>query len=206
MKVAQLSGSLRANVGKKGTAADRNAGLVPCVLYGQGTQTHFTVTVNAINKIIFSPEVYKVELDIDGKKTFAVVKDLQQDNIKDTIKHVDFYELNDKKAIRLGLPVRLVGTSPGIMAGGKLQQVFRRLTVEGYVKDMPDAIYINIAKLKIGKSARVGQLEIPGLKFLDPKGAVVVSVKMARGAAKPTGTDDDDIDDGLGFIVAAPAQ
>lgn len=192
MKTAQLSGSLRANVGKKDAAALRNADLVPCVLYGQGEQTHFAVKRNDIEKIVFSPEVYQVELEIEGKKAKGIIRELQQHPVKDTIQHVDFLELSETKPVRVGLPVRLTGSSRGVMAGGKLMQVFRRLTVVGLPQDIPDAITLDITKLKIGKSIRVGSIEIPGVKFLDPANAVVVSVKMARGAVKPADDDDDE--------------
>lgn len=184
MKTAQLSGSIRSNVGKKDSKALRNEGLVPCVLYGQGEQTHFSVKQVAIEKIVFSPEVYQVELDIDGKKAKAVIHDLQQHPTKDTIHHVDFLELNDSKEVRVKLPVRLTGASSGVMAGGKLMQVFRQLTCVGLPSALPEAITLDISNLKIGDSIRVSAVNIDGVKLLDPKNAVVVSVKMARGAVK----------------------
>lgn len=195
MKTAHLSGSLRANVGKKDAAALRNAGLVPCVLYGQGEQTHFAVKRNDIEKIVFSPDVFQVELEIEGKKAKGIIRELQQHPTKGTVQHVDFLELNEAKSVRVGLPVRLTGSSRGVMAGGKLMQTFRRLTVDGLPKDLPEAIVLDITKLKIGKSIRVSQIEIPGVKFLDPANAVVVSVKMARGAVKPADDDDDEDED-----------
>ncbi len=192
MKTAQLSGSVRTNVGKKDAAAVRNAGMVPCVLYGQGEQTHFAVKKNDIEKIVFSPDVYQVALDIDGKKANGIIRELQQHPIKDTIMHVDFLELSSTKPVKVGLPVRLTGSSRGVMAGGKLMQVFRTLNCIGLPQDLPEAIVIDITKLKIGHSVRVKSIEIPGVSFLDPANAVVVSVKMARGAVKPSDDDDEE--------------
>ena len=192
MKTAQLSGSLRTSVGKKDAAAVRVAGMVPCVLYGQGEQTHFAVKRNDIEKIVFSPEVYQVALDIDGKKASGIIRELQQHPTKGTILHVDFLELSATKEVRVGLPVRLTGSSKGVMSGGKLMQVFRRLNCIGLPQDLPEAIVLDITKLKIGKSIRVSAIEIPGVKFLDPANAVVVAVKMARGATKPADDDDDE--------------
>lgn len=192
MKTAQLSGSLRTNVGKKDAAATRNAGLVPCVLYGTGEQTHFAVKRVDLEKIIFSPEVYQVELNIDGKKASAIVRELQQHPMKDTIQHVDFLQTTDDKVIKIGLPVRLTGSSRGVMAGGRLQQVFRNLTCVGLAKDLPDAITLDISKLRIGHAIRVKDIAIDGVKFLDPANAVVVSVKMARGAVKGADADDEE--------------
>jgi large subunit ribosomal protein L25 len=194
MKVAQLSGSPRVNVGKKDAKALRDAGQVPCVLYGQGTQTHFSVKDLAIEKLVFNPDVFKIELDIDGKKSEAIIQELQQDPITDRVMHVDFLELNAKKAVKVALPVRLTGSSRGVMAGGKLMQVFRRLKVVGLPGDLPEAITIDISKLRIGQSVRVGDLETEGLKLVDAKNAVVVAVKMARGASKAAEIDDEDED------------
>ena len=192
MKTAQLSGSSRTNVGKKDAAAVRNAGLVPCVLYGTGEQTHFAVKRVDLEKIIFSPEVYQVELDIEGKKATAIVRELQQHPVKDTIMHVDFLQTTDKKSIKVGLPVRLTGSSVGVRAGGRLQQVFRNLTCVGLAKDLPDAITLDISKLRIGQAIRVKDIAIDGVKLLDPANAVVVSVKMARGAVKGADADSEE--------------
>jgi len=192
MKTVQLSGSLRANVGKKDASSLRNAGLVPCVLYGQGQQTHFSVKQVAIEKIVYSPDVYQVELNIEGKTALGIIQELQQHPTKDTIQHVDFLELNETKSIRIKLPVRLVGASPGVMAGGKLMLVFRSLQCVGLPKDMPEAIVLDIADLNIGGAIRVNSINLPGITFLDPANAVVVSVKMARGAIKGEETEDDD--------------
>ncbi|MFT7344194.1 MAG: large subunit ribosomal protein L25 [Lentimonas sp.] len=184
MKKVQLSGSLRTNVGKKGAKATRVAGLVPCVLYGQGEQTHFAVKAIDIERIIFSPEVFQVEIDVEGKKAIAIVQELQQHPVKDTIQHVDFLQLDDKKEVKVGLPVRLTGNSRGVLNGGRLMQVFRRLNVQGLPADLPEAITIDITELRIGKSIRI--TDIPGynLNFLDSKNAVVVSVLRARNSVE----------------------
>ena len=194
MKVAQLSGSPRANVGKKDAKALRDAGQVPCVLYGQGTQTHFSVKDISIEKLVYNPDVFQFELDVDGKKTKAIIQEIQQHPITDKVMHVDFLELDDKKPVKVALPVRLTGSSRGVMAGGKLMQVFRRLKVIGLPGELPDAITIDISKLRIGQSVRVGDLETGGLKFVDAKNAVVVAVKMARGASKAAEMDEEDED------------
>lgn len=192
MKTAQLSGSLRANVGKKDAALVRNEGRVPCVLYGQGTQTHFSVKRQDIDKIVFSPEVYQVELDIEGKKAIGIIRELQQHPTKDTIQHVDFFELNESKPVTVKLPVRITGSARGVLAGGRLMQVFRTLSCVGLPAAIPDAITLEVSSLKIGQSIRVNSISIPGITFLDPANAVVVSVKMARGAVKPADENDDE--------------
>ena len=195
MKVAQLSGSLRTNVGKKDAKAVRNAGQVPCVLYGLGKQTHFSVKDITMQKLIINPDVFQIELDVDGVKSRAIVQEIQQNPITDKIVHVDFLELNDKKAVTIALPVRLIGSSRGVLAGGKLLQVYRKLKVTALPGELPEAIIIDIAKIRIGQSIRVGDLETTGLKFSDAKSAVVVSVKMARGASKAAEELDEEEED-----------
>ena len=192
MKTAQLSGSVRANVGKKDAAALRNAGLVPCVLYGTGEQISFSVNAMDISKIVFSPDVYLVELNIDGKKVNAIIRELQQHPVKDTVQHVDFLQVTEDKPVRFGLPVRLVGASRGVLAGGKLLQIYRKLNVVGLAKDFPEVIEVNISPLRMGQSVRVKQIEIPGVTILDPANAVVVSVKRARGSVDDSGDDEDE--------------
>ena len=180
MKKVQLSGSLRASVGKKGTKATRDAGLVPCVLYGSGEQTHFAVKANDIEKIVFSPNVYQVELEIEGKKAVGIIQELQQHPVKDTIQHVDFLELNDKKEVKVGLPVRLEGNSKGVMNGGRLLQIFRRLNVQGLPQDLPEEIVVDITDLRIGKSIRISDISKGKINYLHAMNSVICSVARSR--------------------------
>lgn len=182
MKKAQLSGSVRANVGKKDAKATRNAGMVPCVLYGTGEQTHFAVRLVDMQKIIFSPDVFQVEIDIDGTKKMAIIQDLHMHPVRDTAMHVDFLELQDDKPVKIALPVRTKGTAPGIMSGGKLRTPLRMLRMMGLPSALPEEVLIDISKLKIGDAIRVSDIKIDGVEFIEPQGAVVAAVKMARGA------------------------
>jgi large subunit ribosomal protein L25 len=200
MKKAQLSGSVRSNVGKKDAALTRNSGLVPCVVYGSGEQTHFSVKTIDIERIVYSPDVYQVELDIEGKKVNGVIRELQQHPITGKIQHVDFLQLEVNRPVRVELPVRIVGSAKGVMSGGKLMQAYRRLRVVGLPADLPESITLNVSSLKIGKSIRVGNINIPGVTILDPHASVVVSVRMARGAVKPVELDDEE-EEVVDFVV-----
>ena len=191
MKKAQLSGSLRANVGKKDTSALRNEGRVPCVLYGSGEQTHFSVRSVDIEKLIFSPDVFEVQLDIDGKKASAIIQAKQMHPVRDTAHHVDFLELDPKKPVKVSLPIRTVGAPIGVMNGGKLRQPYRVLRVVGLPGDLPESVTIDIADLRIGQSIRVSDLNSDGMQFLEPANAVVIAVKMARGAVDIADEDEE---------------
>lgn len=182
MKTVQLSGSPRADVGKKGTNAVRKNGGVPCVLYGSGEQTCFSVRSVDIEKLIFSPNVYQIEIDIDGTKKKAIIQDFQMHPLTDKPLHVDFLELFDDKKVKVEIPLRVVGRSRGVMNGGNLMTIFRTIRVEGLPKDIPAEVEIDITPLRIGESLRVSDLHIPGIKTLEDQNAVIVAVKTARGA------------------------
>ena len=184
MKKAQLSGSIRANVGKKDAKALRNAGLVPCVLYGTGEQIHFSVRSVDIEKLIFSPDVFQIELDLDGTKKMGIMQDLQMHPVKDKPLHIDFLELQDDKKVKVMLPLRTTGSAIGVMNGGKLRQPYRKLKVLGLPADLPEAIVVDITKLRIGHTVKINSLPAENIEFLDPQTAVVLSVKMARGAVE----------------------
>ncbi len=182
MKTVQLSGSLRASVGKKDSKAVRKNGGVPCVLYGSGEQTCFSVRSVDIEKLIFSPNVYQIELDIDGTKKMAIIQAKQMHPLTDKPTHVDFLELFDDKPVKVGIPIRVTGRSRGVLNGGRLMTIFRTLRVEGLPKDLPAEVEIDITPLRINQSIRVRDINMPGVKTLENENAVVVSVKMARGA------------------------
>ncbi|WP_107037172.1 50S ribosomal protein L25 [Brumimicrobium mesophilum] len=193
MKVVQLSGSLRASVGKKETKAVRANGNVPCVLYGSGEQFCFSVRSVDLEKLIFSPNVYQIELDLDGTKKMAIIQAKQMHPITDKPMHVDFLELADDKPVKIGIPIRVTGRSKGVLNGGRLMTIFRTLKVEGLPKDLPNEVEIDITPLRIGQSIRVRDIDMPGVKTLENESAVVVSVKMSRGAVD---TDDDEEEEG----------
>ena len=151
MKKAQLSGSARTNVGKKDASALRRSGMVPCVLYGSGEQTHFSVRSVDVEKLIFSPDVYQVEIEIDGNKKVAIIQDLQMHPVKDKPMHVDFLELKDDKVVKVSLPLRTKGSAIGVMNGGKLRQPYRKLRVVGLPGDLPEDITVDITDLRIGQ-------------------------------------------------------
>lgn len=183
MKKVQLSGSLRTNVGKKATNALRNSGRVPCVVYGNGEQAHFSVKSVDIEKIIFSADVYQVEIQIEGgKNVTAIIQDKQMHPVKGKPMHVDFLELDAKKPVKVSLPLIAKGSPVGVMNGGKLMQPYRKLRVIGLPADLPETIVVDVAALRIGESVRVSEVAVNGVTVLEPGAAVVVGVKMARGA------------------------
>jgi large subunit ribosomal protein L25 len=193
MKEVSLSGALRTHVGKKDAKAIRNAGNIPCVVYGSGEQHHFSVKHTEMEKLVYTPNVYIINLDIDGNAKKAIIQDIQFHPVTDKIVHVDFIELADDKKVKLNIPVNLVGRAPGVLNGGKLQQIFRKLKVLGYPKDLPDTIEVDINKLRIGQAIRVRDISVEGIELLNAPSAVVCSVKMARGAVD---VDEDEEEEG----------
>ena len=182
MKKVSLSGSLRENVGKKDTKALRKEGLVPCVIYGGESQIHFSVKSVELNKLIYTPEVYQIELDLDGKKILAIVKEYQFHPVTDKVIHTDFIELIDTKEVKINLPVKLSGNALGVRNGGRLMSVYRTLSIKGLPSAFPESIEIDITDLRIGQKVRISEVKTPGLTILAPANAVICGIKTARGA------------------------
>lgn len=190
MKTVSLSGSPRANVGKKGAANLRKNGSIPSVVYGGKEQIHFSILENEAKKIVFTPNVYLIELDVDGKKLNVILQETQIHPVTDRILHLDFLEVSEETPFKTSLPVKLEGFSRGVRNGGKLTQNFRKLRVFGLAKDMPDAISIDITPIKIGEKIRVTDLNVSSLSFLDPENAVVVGVQTARAVIEDEDEDE----------------
>lgn len=184
MKSVALNGNKRAERGTSNANILRKEGKVPAVIYGGKDNVHFTVNEVKFNKIINTPEVYFIDLDVDGAKFKAIIKDVQFHPVSDKVLHVDFLEVDDKKALTIKIPVNLTGRSKGVANGGTLKNPIKMLTVNGLAGLIPENIEIDTTELKIGDSIKVAELNFDGLTFLDSNNAVVVGVKMSRNAVE----------------------
>ncbi|MCD4737223.1 MAG: 50S ribosomal protein L25/general stress protein Ctc [Bacteroidales bacterium] len=182
MKTVSMSGALRAHVGKKDAKKVRKDGKVPCVLYGGEEQIHFSMDEKDFTRIVFTPEVFLIELTIDGKQYRAVLQDIQYHPVTDSILHADFLEVLADKAVTVGIPVRLEGNSIGVLKGGMLFKKMREIKLRGLVEDFPDFILLNIDNIDIGDAIRIRDIQFDNIQFIDAASTVVVSVKTARGA------------------------
>lgn len=181
MNTVSLSGSLRENVGKKDAKQQRKKGKVPCVIYGGREQKHFSLNQKDFTKLVFTPEVSIVKLELDGKIYESILQDIQYHPVSDEILHADFLELFTGKPVTLALPVEISGTASGIEKGGKLRLRLRKLRVHGLIEKMPQHIVLDVSRLDIGHSIKVKEITNTGFQFLDPVNSVVVSVSTARG-------------------------
>ena len=160
---------------------------VPCVLYGGGENIHFTVPVEGLRNLVYTPHIYVVDLVIDGKKVNAILKDIQFHPVKDNILHVDFYQIDEAKPIVMEVPVQLEGLAEGVRAGGKLALQLRKLKVKALYNVIPERLVVDVTSLGLGKTVKVGELSYEGLELINAKEAVVCAVKLtraARGAAQ----------------------
>jgi large subunit ribosomal protein L25 len=192
MKSIALQGNKRADRGTTDAKALRNAEKIPAVLYGGKENTHFTVNEIQFGKIINSPNVYFVNLDVDGSTHRAIIKDVQFHPVTDKVLHIDFLEVVEGKAITVNMPIKLTGSSKGVLNGGKLRTVTRRLKVNGLAEVLPEFITIDITNLRIGQSIKVGDIKVDGLRLLDAANAVVVAVKRSRVSSADTDEDEDE--------------
>lgn len=193
MKSITINGSKRESVGKKATKALRNAGQVPCVLYGGDQPVHFSANYLAFSKLVYTPNAHTVVIAIEGGETFkAVLQDIQFHPVTDRILHIDFYQLFEDKQIALNIPVKLFGNSLGVKDGGVLRRNNRKLRIKALPVDLPDFIEIDIEPLKIGDKVYVGDLLNEKYTFLHSENTVVCQIKTARLAIVDEVEEDED--------------
>ena len=207
MKTFVLEGKVREGLGKKAARELRKEGLIPAVLNGgaivnlpyEGTLadgekvveiengrgiivTDFAVSPESVRKLVYTPDIFVIDLTIGGKKVKAVLKDIQFHPVKDTILHMDFLEVYDNKPIMMEVPVKLEGHAEGVKAGGKLQLSMKKLRVKALYNNIPERLVINIDNLGLGKTLQIGQLNFEGLELMNAKNAVVCAVNLTRAA------------------------
>lgn len=202
MKKVSVSGSPRENVGKKDAKRLRREGLVPCVIYGGKEQIKFSASEKEFKDVVYTPEACLIQLDIEGKKFNAVLQDIQFHPVTESILHADFLEVFDDKAVKIDIPVKISGNSPGVIKGGKLHLKLRKVKTKGLPGDLPDQIDVSISKLEIGDSFKVSQLESKKLEFLDPGTSVIAMVKSTRVVAPIVDEDEEEGE----VAEAAPAS
>lgn len=182
MKTIEINGHLREAVGSQDAKQLRREGMVPCVVYGGSENLHFYADERELNKIVYTPDVYLINLTAGNKKVQVVRRDAQFHPVKDSILHMDFVEVVPGKPIALRLPVSLEGNAIGVRNGGILRRNAKLLYVKGMVNDLPDTITVDISKMRIGHVKKVSDLSIPGVEFLEAGNRVVVAIKSSRKA------------------------
>ena len=196
MKEINVKGTARAAFGKKAAREIRKANAVPCNLYGEAKDENgapvalpFTVTNDELRNLIYSPDIYAVNLNIDGKECKAILKEIQFHPVKDNVLHVDFYEITDTKPIVMEVPIKLNGLAEGVKAGGRLAASVRKLKVKAVYTNIPERLNIAVTSLGLGKTIKVGKLHFEGLELVTSKEVVVCQVKMTRGARSAASAD-----------------
>ncbi|HJA89013.1 MAG TPA: 50S ribosomal protein L25/general stress protein Ctc [Candidatus Parabacteroides intestinavium] len=187
MKTFQLEGKSREIAErsadqKRALKAMRKNSEIPAVLYGGENVVHFTVSANAVRNLVYTPEIYVVELTIDGVKRMAIMKELQFHPVSDALLHLDFLEVFPEKPIVMEVPVVLEGHAEGVKAGGKLQLQMRKLKVKAVYSEIPEKLVINVDNLGLGKTMQVGDIHFEGLEIMNAKNAVVCAVQLTRAA------------------------
>jgi len=196
MKSITINGSKRESVGKSASKALRNAGQIPCVLYGGDGPMHFSAPELAFSKLVYTSNAYTVVIAFNEKETYsAVLQDIQFHPVTDKILHIDFYQLFDDKEIAMDIPVRLVGNSIGVKLGGNLQRNKRKLRIKALPTNLPDYIEIDITDLNIGDRVYITELENESYTFLHPDNTVVCQVRRARAAIVDEVESDEDEDE-----------
>ncbi len=182
MKTFDLEATKRVELGKKANKKLRREKFVPGVLYGGKETLHFSVKESAVRKLIYTPHVYIVNLKVEGNSYNAILRELQFHPVTDKMLHFDLLEVSEDKPVVMQIPVKLEGLAEGVKAGGTLNLVSRKLSVKGIYTNFPDQIVVNVEKVKLGGTIKVGQLKLENMELINPKDLVVASVKLTRAA------------------------
>ncbi|HHV85386.1 MAG TPA: 50S ribosomal protein L25/general stress protein Ctc [Petrimonas sp.] len=184
MKTYELKGEIREDFGKKAARSYRGEGLIPCVVYGGSNEKNinFVVKKGDVRNLIYTPEVYLINLVLDGKPMRAILKEIQFHPVSDAILHIDFLHVFPNVPVVIELPIRLEGLAAGVKSGGKLSLDMRKLKVKALADKIPQELVVNVEALELGKSIQVGELNFEGLELLTPKNAVVCRVSLTRAA------------------------
>ena len=202
MQAITIKGSERESVGKASTKALRNAEKVPCVLYGGEKPIHFSADEMSFKGLVYTSNAHTVVIELEGHQAYeAVLQDIQFHPVTDRIMHIDFYQLFEDKPVSMNIPVRLEGNSPGVRNGGRMLFRKRKLTVRALPANLPDAIMVDISKLRIGGTISVGDVKTEEYIFLHPDNTSIVQVKASRNAV----ADDEDEDEEGAEAAATPA-
>ena len=197
MKSITIKGSERESVGKKATKALRNAGKVPCVIYGGDKPLHFSADEIAFKNLVYTPNAHTVVVDFEGgEKIKAVMQDIQFHPVTDNILHIDFYQLFKDKEVTMDIPVRLQGSSPGVRNGGRLLFRRRKLTIKALPDNLPDFFDVDISELKIGDNITVETLKQDDFSILHNDSSVVVQVKTARAVIVVEDEEEEELEEG----------
>ncbi len=180
MQTIQINGTARNDFGKKFAKAARREGQVPCIIYGGGEEKAFTIDVKELKQLIYTPNSYIVEINIDGTIEKAVMREVQFHPVREQILHVDFYRVQEGKPVAVSVPVRLTGNAEGVKIGGKLQLSARKLTVKALVEFIPDEIVIDVTPLQVGQTIFVGDIQRENLTFVTPATTAVCAVRVTR--------------------------
>jgi len=183
MKTVSISGSLRENVGRKDAKEKRKQELIPCVIYGGEEQVFFYTHELNFRDLVYTPESSLVKIDVNGRSFDAILQDVQFHPVTDKILHADFLEIFPDKKVKIDVPVKLEGDAPGLMQGGKLHFMLRKLRIKAFPKDLPDDIRINVSKLNIGDSVTVGSLDYKNIEFLNSPQSAIVMIKTTRASS-----------------------
>jgi large subunit ribosomal protein L25 len=184
MKSITIKGSKRESVGKTASKALRNAGMVPCVIYGGEQPIHFSAEEKAFKGIVYTPNVFTASIDVDGQVIPAILQDIQFHPVSDKIIHIDFYQLFENKEITMSIPVNLIGKSKGVAIGGALRHNVRKAKVKALPANLPDFIEADITELEIGNKLYITSLKNDKYTILHPDNTVVAQVRMSRNASK----------------------
>lgn len=182
MKTFELKAQVREDLGKKGSKKLREQEIIPAVIYSEGFNKAIQVSTESVRKLIYTPYIYIINMDIDGETRKCILKDIQFHPVTDRVLHIDFLQVSEDKPIVIDVPVKLTGHAEGVRAGGKLSLDMRKIRVKGLYENIPAHLDVDVSNLGLGKTLQIGELEFENLELMNAKNNVVAAVKLTRAA------------------------
>lgn len=194
MVTINVEGTLRTSTGSSSAKASRDAGTIPCVLYGSGENVHFTVSPDSVRDIVYTGEFKLANLSVNGKSYRCILKDIQFHPVTDVVTHIDFLHLVDGNYIKVTVPIRFEGAAPGVRAGGKLVQKLRSVKIKTTPERMVDEMKVDISKLKLGQSLRIRDIAtIPGVEIINAQALPICTIPVPRGLKATAGAEEEEV-------------
>jgi large subunit ribosomal protein L25 len=187
MESIKIQAEVREGLGKRSTKTIRNNDMVPCVLYGGKEEMFFTVKPFDVRGVIYTPDFKVVDLHVGGKSHKCIVKDVQFHPVSERIMHIDFLELVPGKKVKVEIPLKFVGTSPGVKQGGKLIQQVRKVKIKTSPENFVKELDVDISGLDLGQSLRIRDITAKeGVEILNAPSIPIAIIEIPRALRSAT--------------------
>lgn len=181
MESIQIKGTKKETSGTKISKAIRNAGNVPCVMYGKGEAVSFSAEAPNFRHLIYTPQFKLAEVELDGETHKCILKDVQFHPVTDKLLHADFLRLIPGHKLKVSIPIKFSGSAAGVKSGGKFMPKVRKVQVLTTPEALVDQIPVTVDSLELGGILRVRDIPtIDGIQIMNAEAMPIASIEIPR--------------------------